>query len=111
MSKKSRFRGPFEELHGKRSQTLLKFASQTLYLTDLPLLSQLSWKKSLLLTSKILGLLLNRYAADEKYQVLNRENLMIPIQMQLYETQKNFSEFLTAFVKSRLNLKNFEKKI
>ena len=111
MSKKSRFRGPFEELHGKRSQTLLKFAPQTLYLTHLPLVSQLSWKKSLLLTCKILGLLLNRYAADEKYQVLNREILMIPIQMQLYETQKNFSEFLTAFVKSRLNLKNFEKKI
>ena len=111
MSKKSRFRGPFEELHGKRSQTLLKFAPQTLYLTHLPLVSQLSWKKSLLLTCKILGLLLNRYAANEKYQVLNRENLMIPIQMQLYETQKNFSEFLAAFVKSRLNLKNFEKKI
>ena len=111
MSKKSCFRGPFDKQHGKRAQALLKSASQHLYHIHRSLPRKLSWKKSLLLTCKILGLLLNRYAADEKYQVLNRENLMIPIQMQLYETQKNFSEFLAAFVKSRLNLKNFEKKI
>ena len=100
MSKKSRFRGPFEELHGKRSQTLLKFAPQTLYLTHLPLVSQLSWKKSLLLTCKILGLLVNTLAADEKYPVLTRDNLTIPIQMQLSQKQKTLSVFFAAFSKS-----------
>ena len=110
MSKKSRFRRPFEELHGKRSQTLLKFAPQTLYLTHLPLVSQLSWKKSLLLTCKILGLLLNTLAADEKYPVLNRDNLTIPIQMQLSQKQKTFSQFFAAFLKSTLNFEHFEKK-
>ena len=31
MSKKTRFRRPFNKLHGKRSQTLLKSARQHLY--------------------------------------------------------------------------------
>ena len=48
----------------------------------------MSWKKSLLLTKKILGLLVNTFAADEKYPVLNRENLTIPIQKQLSQKQK-----------------------
>ena len=31
MSKKTRFKGSFEKQHGKRAQTLLKFALQNLY--------------------------------------------------------------------------------
>ena len=61
------------------------------------------------MTCKILVLLLNTLAADEKYTVLNRDNLTIPIQTQLSEKQKTFSEFFPAFLKSRLNLKHFEK--
>ena len=30
--------------------------------------------------------------------------------MQLFQKQKNFSEFFSAFFKSRLNFENFEKK-
>ena len=56
-----------------------------------------------------MGLLVNTLAADEKYPVLNRDNLTIPIQTQLSEKQKTFSEFFPAFLKSRLNLKHFEK--
>ena len=97
MSEKSRFRRPFDKQRGKRGQAMFKSVSHTLYLILLPLLSQLSWKKSLLLTCKILGLFVNRYAADEKYLLLNRDNLMIPIQMELYEKQKNFSEFFSIF--------------
>ena len=67
-------------------------------------------KKSLLLTWKILGLLVNTLAPDEKYPVLNRDNLTIPIQMQLSQKQKTFSEFFAAFLKSRLNFKYFVKK-
>ena len=83
MSKKSRFRGPFQKEHGKRAQTLLKYASHHLYHIDWSQPSQLSWKKFLLLTWEILGLLVNTLANDEKYPVLNRDNLTIPIQMQL----------------------------
>ena len=54
----------------------------------------------LLLTHQIFWLLVNTLAADEKYPVLNRDNLMIPIQMQLSQKQKTFSQFLAPFLKS-----------
>ena len=59
---------------------------------------------------KILGLLVNALTADEKYPVLNRDNLTIPIQMQLSEKQKTFDQFFAAYLKSSLNFKCFEKK-
>ena len=110
MSKKSRFRGTFEKQHGKRAQALFKSSSQHFDQIHRPLPRKLSWKKSLLLTCKILGLLLNTLAADEKYPVLNRDNLTIPIQMQLSQKQKTFSQLFAAFLKFRLNFKYFEKK-
>ena len=110
MSKKSHFRGPFDKQHGKRAQALLKSASQHLYHIHRSLPRKLSWKKSLLLTCQILGLLVNTLAADEKYPVLNRDNLTIPIQMLLSQKRKIFSEFLAAFFKCRLNFEYFEKK-
>ena len=110
MSKKNRFRGPFDKQHGKRAQALLKSASQHLYHIHRSLPRKLSWKKSLLLTCQILGLLVNTLAADEKYPVLNRDNLTIPIQMQLSEKQKTFSQFFAAFLKFTLNFEHFEKK-
>ena len=111
MFKKSYFRGPFDKQHGKRAQALLKSASQHHYHIHRSLLNKLSWKKSLLLTCKILGLLVNTLAADEKYPVLNRDNLTIPIQMELSQKQKTFSEFFAAFLKSYLNFERFEKKL
>ena len=111
MSKKSGFRGSFVKQHCKRPQALLKSALQHLYLKHWSLPKQLSWKKSLLFTCQILGLLVNTLAADEIYPVLNKDNLTIPIQMQLSEKQKTFSRFLAAFLKSRLNFKDFETKM
>ena len=49
-------------------------------------------------------------ATDEKYPVLNRENLTIPIQMQLSPKKKTSSQFFAAFLKSRLNFECFQKK-
>ena len=70
----------------------------------------MSWKNPLLLTWQMLGLFLNTLAADEMYPLLKRDNLTIPIQMQLSQKQKTFSEFFAAFLKSRLNFKYFLKK-
>ena len=42
--------------------------------------------------------------------MLNRDNLPQPIQMQLSEKQKTFSEFFFAFLKSILNFKHLPKK-
>ena len=67
-------------------------------------------EKFLLLTGKILGLLVNTFAANEEYPILNRDNLAILIQMQLSQKQKTFSEFLAAYLKPSLNFKYFEEK-
>ena len=83
MSRKSRFRGPLDKQNGKRAQALLKSASETLYHIHRSPPTKLSWKKSLLLTCKILGQLVNTLAADDKYLLLYRDNLTIPIEMQL----------------------------
>ena len=66
--------------------------------------------KSFLFTCQILGLLLNTLAADDKYHVFNRENLTIPIQVELSQKQKGFSQFFAAFYQCRLTLQHFEKK-
>ena len=79
-----------------------------LYPIDWSLKSQLSWKKSLLFTCQILGLLVNTLAANEKYLVLHRETLTISFLMQLPQKQNTFSQFWAAFLKSRLN---FGKKV
>ena len=111
MSKKSRFRGCFDKQYGKRAQALLKSASQHLYHIHWSLPSQLSWKKSLLLTCQILGLLVNTLAADEKYPVLTRDNITIPIQMQLSDKQNSFYHSFAAFLRSRINFKYSEKRM
>ena len=50
--------------------------------------------------------------ANDKYSLLNRDNLTQPIHMQLSQKQKNFSDFFFfffAFSKARLNFKPFQK--
>ena len=111
MSNKSDLRGLFDKQHGKRAKALLKCASVHLYQIDWSLQSQLSWQKSLLLTCKIFGLLLKTLAATEKYPAYNRDNLTIPINMQLSQKRKTFSQFLAAFLKSILNFEDMQKKM
>ena len=107
MFKKSRFRGCFDKQYSKRAQALLKSASQHPYHIHWSLVRKLSWNKSPLLTLKILGLPVNTFAADEKDLVLHRDDLTIPIQMQLSQKEKNFSEFFAAFMKFRFNFEFF----
>ena len=57
-----------------------------------------------------MGLLVNTLAVDEKYPVLNRDNLTIPIQMQLSQKQKTFPQFFLAFFKYGGNFERLEKK-
>ena len=49
-------------------------------------------------------------AVDDKYPVLYRENLTIPIEIQLSQKQKNLFGIFYKFLKSRLNFEHFEKK-
>ena len=110
MSNKSDFRGPFDKQHSKRAKALLKCSSVHLYHIHWSLPSQLSWQKSLLLTFKILGLLLNTLAAVEKYPVLNRDNLTIPIQVQASQKQKTFFSISGCIFESYLTFWIFWKK-
>ena len=75
ISKKSRFKGSFGKQHGKRTQTLLKFAWQHLYDIYWSLWRQLICKKSLLVICKISRLFPNSLSADGKYSLFNRGNL------------------------------------
>ena len=60
---------------------------------------------------KILGLLVNRLTADDKYSLLNCEELRQAIQMQSFKKRKKFSQFIFAFLKFRSNFEHFEKKM
>ena len=110
MSKKFRFRGRFNKQHGKRAESLLKSPSQHIYPIQRSLRTQLSWKKSLLLTCQMLGLIVKALAANEKYPLLKRDNLTIPIQMQLSQKEETSTLFCAALLKSRWNLEHFDKR-
>ena len=58
---------------------------------------------------KILRLFVNTLTADDKHYLLNRNNLTLPIQMQLFQKQKTFSEFFFGFLKPMLIFKHFPK--
>ena len=110
MCKKSRFRGPFAKQHGARAQPLLKLASQHLDHIHRSLPRKLSWKRFCLMTWQILGLHVNTLAANERYLVLHKDNLTIPIQMQLSQKEKTFSEFFVHFWNLSEILNAFKKK-
>ena len=81
----------FDKQHGKRAEGRFKSVAQILYHIHRPHPSKLSWTKSLFLTCKVLRLLANTLTAGEKYLVLNKDNLWIPIKMHISQNKKNFS--------------------
>ena len=56
----------------------------------------------------ILGVFVNILTDDAKYSVQYCENLLLPIQMQLSEEPKAFSELFVPFLESTSNVRNFE---
>ena len=110
MSKKFRFRLPFQKEHGKRVSTLSKFERQNLYHIYWSMRRKFSCKKSLLVICKSLRLFVNTMSAVDKCSLRNTDNLMQPIHIQLSQKVKSFSQFFPAFSKSRLNFEHFQKK-
>ena len=49
----------------------------------------------------------NILTVDDKYSLFNIDNLRRPIQMELSQKQKTFSEFIAAFLKAGLNFEHF----
>ena len=68
-------------------------------------------QKSLLETWKFFSRFFNTLTADDKYSLISRDNWMQKIEMLLSQKQKIFSQFFSAFFKSALNLKPFQKKM
>ena len=52
---------------------------------------------------KILRLFLNTLTVNDKNYPLNRDNLTLPIHMQISRKQKTFSQFFFVFLKSIIN--------
>ena len=67
-------------------------------------------KKSLLEICNVLRLFLNTITADDKYSLLNRDNLTQLIQMQLSQKKKAFTQFFALVCKSKLNFEHLRKK-
>ena len=88
ISEKSRFRGTFQKQHVKEDQTLLKSEPHHVYHIYWSLWRQLSCKKSLLVTYKVLRMFANILTANDKYCLLKRDNLRQPIQMLLPRKEK-----------------------
>ena len=73
---------------------------------------QFSWKKSLLVICKILRVFVNTLTADDKYSVLNRDNLLQDVQMQLSQKRKTFSPRFFLHFRNLDSISNiFEKKM
>ena len=110
MSKKSRFRLPFQKEHGKRLSTLFKFERQHPYHIYWSTSRQFICKKSLLVICKSLRLFVNTMSAVDKCSLPNRDNLMQPIYMILSQKLKTFCQSFSTFSKSRLNFEHFLRK-
>ena len=64
----------------------------------------------MLVLCKILRLFVNTLTADDKYSLLNRDNLMQPIKILLSQNRKTLYRFFFAFLKSTLNFEHSQKK-
>ena len=100
MSRKSRFRRPFNKQHGKRSRPSIGHDFYQIYWS--------LWRQKL---PSILGLFVNTLTADEKYFLVTRENLTQHNQTQLSEKRKLFLNFFSVILKPILRFECFQKKI
>ena len=58
----------------------------------------------------MLILFVNTLTDDDKYSLLNRNNLTQPIEILLSQKEKTFSQFSAPFSKSTFNFEHFQKK-
>ena len=110
MSKKPRFRGPFDKWDGKQDEKVLNSERQHPYHIYWSLWRKLELKKSLWAICTVWGLFFNPLTPDDKYSLLNRGNLLQDFQMHLSQKRKIFCKFFFTFSKFRVNFKHLKKK-
>ena len=91
-------------------ETLLKSAGHYYYHIFPWVWDKLSWKKSALVRSKILGLFVNTLTAEYTYSRRNMQTFTQQFLMPLSLKQKTFSGFFIAFLKYTWNGERFQKK-
>ena len=93
LPKKLPLRTRFDSQHVKASQIHSNSPRERFFHVFSSFSGKLILKISLLKLCKKLGVFLNTLSADGMYPVQDCENLHFPIQMQLPEKRKTFSEF------------------
>ena len=110
MSKRPYFRTRFGKQSVSGFETLLKSARNHYYRIFPRIWEKLSWKRSVLVRSEILGLFVNSMTAEYKYSRRNMQNCQKQLQTQLSQKGKAFSGLFIAFLKCISSLEHFEKK-
>ena len=111
MSKKCRITGLLKSNMVRGTKHCWNLNHTPFYHIYCSLWRQLSWRKSLLVICKFLSMFVNILTADDKYYLLNRNNLRQPIQMQLSQRKETFPELISSFLKTVLNFEHFQKKM
>ena len=110
MPEKPYFRTAFGNQPVNGKETLLKSARHYYYPIFPWIWDKLSWKKSALVSSKILGLFVNTLTAEYMYSDRNMQTFTQQVQTLLSLKQKTFSGFFILFLKSTWNGEHFQKK-
>ena len=71
----------------------------------------MKWRKSASFKFEILGLIVNRLTADDKYSRRNIQNLTQELQTTISQKQKTFSGIFIIYLKSITNSEAFAKKV
>ena len=108
MSKKLRFRTPFDSQHAKGAQVLLKDALQHFYHIYSLLCGKLRWNMSPLVTSEFSGLFYNTLTMTS---ILFVKVKNCRSQFKLSKKEKVFFDFFAQLLISTSNFEYFEKKM
>ena len=71
----------------------------------------MKWRKSALFKFEILGLIVNRLTAADKYSCRNTQNLTKELQTAISQKRKTFSGTFITYLKSITNSEAFAKKV
>ena len=107
---KHRFRTYFDSQHISGCQTLVKSTWQHFYHNFWSLWGEMIWEISPLLKLEFLGILFNTFTGNDMCPLRDCQDLKFPIQMQLSQKQKKFSEVFFLFMESSSNFNHFRKK-
>ena len=110
LSKNCGLRKRFDSQHEKVSQILAKSPGEQFFHLFSAFWEKFIWNISPVLLGEILGIFLKTLSAGGQYPIEDWENFALPIQMQLSEKGKHFSQFFLWFLESTSNFKYFEEK-